>query len=335
MTATADRPAHRTIRSLEPNTYVEGVYSLMNPQSGSTRAGKPFFKCLIRDASGEMPARMWSFEDGDINAIAATGFVYVTGHTQTYNESVQFIIETIRAWEVSEAELAELLPMTEKDLDEMMSELRGLLGSLSHPAMQALANAYLNDEALMGNFKLAPAATTLHHAWLGGLLEHTLQLMKIADTILPLYPQLNRDIVLMGLFLHDLAKTAELTWEKGFQYTDDGQLIGHIVRGAIWLQFKAAIAAKESGERLPSDALRVLQHIIVSHHGLPEYGAAKVPATPEAIFISQLDDLDARTQLALSNVRDMRDDSAGGDAAWTEKVWALNTRLFGPDPLRD
>jgi 3'-5' exoribonuclease len=204
---------------------------------------------------------------------------------------------------------------------------------MAHPAMRALAEAYLSDEEMMSKFRMAPAAMNLHHAWIGGLLEHTLQLLKLAEQMLPLYPQLNRDIVLTGLFLHDLGKTAELRWERGFDYTPDGNLIGHIVRGAIWLQFKAAVAAKQSGQKLPQEALRVLQHIIISHHGIPEYGAAKIPSTPEAIFISTLDNLDAKTQMAITCARP--DVPSTTDCAeFTDKMWALDTRIYKPDPLK-
>jgi len=323
---------HTDLGTVEANAYIQGVYSLINPQVGTTRNGKPFLKCLIRDATGEVAARQWSFEAGDIGEIGRTGFVYIAGHTQLYNGQVQLILEQIEPREISEQEIASLLPTTKKDIDQMFAELRGILETLEHPAMRALAEAYLTDEDLMTSFRYAPAAMSLHHAWIGGLLEHTLQLLKIADLILPLYPQLNRDIVLVGLFLHDLGKTSELTWERGFGYTDDGNLIGHVVRGVIWLQFKAAIAGRESGERLPADTLRVLQHIVLSHHGKPEFGAAKPPSTPEAIFISQLDDLDAKTQLALTLTRE--EGAMPPAASFTEKVWALdNVRLYGPDPL--
>ncbi|MCA9296183.1 MAG: HD domain-containing protein [Phycisphaerales bacterium] len=333
MTDTAS-PTHTDLATLEANAFVQGVYSLINPQIGTTRNGKPYLKCLIRDASGEVAARQWSFEDGDIGALSATGFVYIAGHTQLYNGQVQLILEQIESREVSESEIAALLPTTKRNIDEMFTEVKAILGTLEHPAMRALADAYLNDDDLMTNFRFAPAAMSLHHAWIGGLLEHTLQLLKIAEVTLPLYPQLNRDIILMGLFLHDLAKTSELTWERGFGYTDDGNLIGHVVRGVIWLQFKAAVAGRDSGERLSAEALRILQHIIISHHGKPEYGAAKIPATPEAIFVSQLDDLDAKTQLALTLTRDER--SEHDTAEFTDKIWALDSvRLYKPDPLAD
>lgn len=321
------------LRDLTANSYVDGVYSVINPQLGSTRGGKPFLKCLLRDATGEIAARQWTFDEAAFEDVSRTGFVWIAGHTQVYNNQVQLIIEQIKGVEVTAEEITALLPTTTKDINLMWEELSAIMRSLTHPGMQALADAYLNDEKLMSMFRIAPAAMSLHHAWIGGLLEHTLQLLKLAEAMLPLYPQLNRDIVLTGLFLHDLGKTAELSWERGFDYTPDGNLIGHIVRGAIWLQIKAAKAAKDSGKDLPPAALRVLLHIIISHHGQPEFGAAKIPATPEAIFIAQLDNLDAKTQMSLTAARpevpaaiDMGD--------FTDKVWALDTRIYKPDPLK-
>lgn len=326
-----DHP-HLDIQSLPPNGHVHGVYSLVNPQIGTTRAGKSYLKCILRDATGEVVTRKWTFEEDALGDVSSTGFVWVAGHTQVYNGQVQLILEEIKAVEVSEAELAALLPTTKYDIDEMYGQVTAILKSLRHPAMLALAATYLADEQLMAGFRRAPAAVNLHHAWIGGLLEHTLQLLRLAEVMLPLYPQLNRDIVLMGLFLHDLGKTGELTWEQGFDYTEDGNLVGHVVRGAIMLQFKAAVAAKQTGQKLPPAALRVLQHIILSHHGQLAFGAAKVPSTPEAIFISMLDNLDAKTSLALGQARSPM---AGGamPEGFTDKLWALETRLYRPDPL--
>lgn len=331
--STTSKP-HADLRTLPPNGFVDGVYSLVNPQIGTTRAGKPFFKCLLRDATGEVAARQWTFDEATFPELESAGFVWIAGHTQLYNGQVQIILEQIKRVEVSDEEITSLLPSTTKDITQMFDEVQRILGTLEHPAMKALAQVYLNDTELMDRFKRAPAAMNLHHAWIGGLLEHTLQLLKLADVMLPLYPKLNRDIVLMGLFLHDLGKTVELTWEKGFDYTTEGNLIGHIVRGAIWLQVKAAVAAKEGGQRLPAAALRVLQHIIISHHGEPEYGAAKLPATPEAIFIANLDNLDAKTSMALSNARPELPPTIETSSDFTDKVWALGTRLYRRDPLQ-
>lgn len=330
---------HIDIATFPPSGYIEGVYSIFNPQIGTTRQGKPYLKCLLRDSTGEVAARQWTIDENGISELESTGFVRVAGHIQLYNGQPQLIIERIEAVEVSEEEITALLPSTRRNIGEMYDRVRAILGSLKHPAMLALMDAYLSDEELMAKFRKAPAATSLHHAWIGGLLEHTLQLMELAERMLPLYPQLNRDLVLAGLFLHDLGKTSELTWERGFDYTNDGNLIGHVVRGAIWLQVKAAVAAKNSGHRLSPDALRVLQHIIISHHGQPEFGAAKMPSTPEAVFVALLDNLDAKTSMALCATRPAHQGSTitpcDNGAEFTDKLWALGTRMYRPDPLSE
>ena len=324
---------HSDIKSLQPNRYVEGAYGLLNPQIGTTRGGKPYLKCLLRDASGDAPARQWSFEASQLSEVSKTGFVWVSGHTQDYNGQLQIIVEQIRQYQVSEDELVSLLPATKKDIDEMFSEVEHLLESLTHPAMRALAVLFLGDEELMRRFRQAPAAMSLHHAWVGGLLEHTVQIMKLADGMLKLYPALNRDLVLMGLFLHDLGKVYELTWERGFEYTIGGNLIGHVVGGAMILKEKLNEMPATGPSALSEPAEMALMHIILSHHGLLEFGAAKLPSTPEAIFVSNLDDLDAKTQMGISAARCDGDEEDSSRSALTEKIWALNTRLYKPDPL--
>ncbi|MBX3355559.1 MAG: HD domain-containing protein [Phycisphaeraceae bacterium] len=324
---------HIDLRDLRPQVYLDGVYALVNPQVGVTRNQKPYFKALLRDASGEVAVRMWTFDPEDFHEVSRTGFVHVSGQAQEYGGQVQLIAESMRAVEVDTAALAKLLPSTRHNIDAMFAEVTRLLQSMQHPAMVALANQYLSNESLVRGFKHAPAAVSVHHAWIGGLLEHTLQLLRLAEAMLPLYPELNRDLVLMGLFLHDLGKTVELEWERGFNYTADGNLIGHAVRGAIWLQAFAGAAARESGHRLPAEALRVLQHIVISHHGNPEFGAVKVPSSPEAIFVSALDNLDAKTAIALTAANRSKGDSHQPGHEFTERIWSIDTRIYRPDPL--
>ena len=323
--------AHVNVRDLRPNTYIEGVYSLVNPQVGATRNGKSYFKGLIRDATGEAAVRQWNFDESQMPEATATGYAYIAGRVELYNGMIQVMLDRLDAVQVSADQLRALLPASTRDIPQMYGEVASMLRSLKHPAMLALMESYLGDEPLMDRFRHAPAAVSVHHAWLGGLLEHTLQLMLIAERILPLYPGLNRDVVLAGLFLHDLGKVYEMDWERGFSYTTDGQLIGHIVRGAIMLQLKAAVAARESGHRLPPDAVKVLQHIVLSHHSLPEHGAAKPPSTPEAIFVAMLDNLDAKTMIGLAAAA--RDRIQPGHADFTDRVWSLDTRIYRRDPL--
>lgn len=326
---------HTDIKSLSPNRYVEGAYGILNPQIGTTRNGKPYLKCLLRDATGDAPARQWSFEEKTLAELSATGFVWIAGHTQDYNGQLQVIVEQIQKYQVSEDELVALLPASKQDIDVMYKELEALLGSLQHPGMQELAQSFLTDDELMRRFRQAPAAMVLHHAWIGGLLEHTLQVIKLADGMLKLYPELNRDLVIMGLFLHDLGKVRELTWQRGFEYTLSGNLIGHVVGGAMLLQEKLN-AMPASGEGALSDEAEIaLMHIVLSHHGALEFGAAKLPSTPEAIFVANLDDLDAKTQMGIQAAQRDDGDESSQSGILTEKIWALNTRIYKPDPLAE
>ncbi len=328
---------HVFVEKFEASQYVEGVYCAQNTQRGLTKNGKPFLKVLISDNSGQVAARMWNLEDRVFDSIPENGFVWVSGHTQPYNEQLQLIIQSIRATEVDEGNLADLLPTTSKNIDEMFARLSEIMLSMSNSGMIALVKAYLEDAPLMKYFRMAPAGVSLHHAFLGGVLEHTLQLLELAELMLPLYPELNRDIVLTGLFLHDLAKARELQFDSAFSYTDEGQLLGHLVMGSLWLQRKADQAREKYGEMPPRDALLVLHHILISHHGVPEYGAAKIPSTPEAVFISKLDDLDAKTAMTIAAAS--RETTSGinniSGGRFTEKQWALGTRVFRPDPLAD
>ena len=321
------------INKLAPNQLIEGLFSIQNCQLGLTKAGKPYLKALVADKTGRLPARMWNANEELVNALPTDGFVRLEGQTQPYQGELQVIINHIEPARPEPKELTNLLPSTDHDIEKMFEEVTAILHSLQSPSVRALAETYLLDTKLMEAFKISPAAVMLHHAFLGGLLEHTLHLMKLADQMLPLYPELNRDIVMMGLFVHDLGKCAELSWQQGFQYTDQGQLIGHIARGTIWLEQKAAIAAK-AGHALPAEALMVLQHIVLSHHGKPEYGAQMPPSTPEALFVSLLDNLEAKMQMGIDPTRGRTAPTSEVNGHFTEKIWALdNVRLYRPDPL--
>lgn len=324
------------IRDLQPSQYVEAIYAIRNGQLGWTKAGKPYLKCLLSDRSGQTPGRMWNATEDLFKSLPSNGFVWIQGHSQPYEGQIQIIIQQIQPAEPTPEELTELMPSSEQDPDQMFAELRTLLDTLQTLALRALVDQYLMDDDLMSQFKQAPAAKVMHHAYLGGLLEHTLNLLRLANLICPLYPNLNRDLVLTGLFLHDLAKCCELTWDRGFDRSDDGQLIGHVARGAIWLQRKAE-DCRALGHPISDPLLMVLQHIILSHHGEPEFGAAVRPATPEAIAVNLLDNLDAKLNMALTAARSPQSPSADNEEMggnFTEKIYALDTRLYRPDPTK-
>ena len=171
--AARQRP-HMPVEHIRPHTYVDGVYSLVNPQVGTAKNGKHFLKAMIRDATGELAIRQWTFDESQIGEISRTGFVWLGGQAQEYNGQVQIVVDTIRAVEVELEDLARLLPTTHHDIPAMFAELSRILRSVSHPGMRALVEAYLGNAILMEHFRRAPAAVSVHHAWIGGLLEHTL-----------------------------------------------------------------------------------------------------------------------------------------------------------------
>ncbi|WP_200761432.1 3'-5' exoribonuclease YhaM family protein [Poriferisphaera corsica] len=328
-----------SINGLSSNQYIEGVYAVQNCQLGMTKNGKPFLKCLIADKTGRTPGRMWNASEELYATLPTDGFVYIQAQTQPYQGEIQLIIQNIKPHVPTDTELRELVPTTKFSIDEMFSEVLRMLGSIENPVIAAIANEYLSDGQLMDRFCNAPAAQVLHHAYLGGLLEHTLSVMKLAESILPHYPGVNRDVVVFGLFLHDLGKCEELSWEAGFSYTDVGQLIGHIGQGVLMLEKKIEAVEREpehaddpAAVKVPKAIKHMLHHIILSHHGEPEFGALKIPASAEAILISHIDNLDAKMNMAISETRNEESKPAPGAGNFTEKIWALNTKLYRPDP---
>lgn len=343
--STIERP-RRYIAEFQPSERIEGTFAIINAQLGRTKADKPFLKCLIGDKTGQLTARMWTIDPAYFRRLPTDGFVYVEGDTQAYQGDLQVILSAIDPVEPSPDQLRELIPCSKHDPEEMFVEVRSILGTLAHPAAKALAQVYLDDAHLMDAFKRAPAAKNMHHAYLGGLLEHTLSLLRLAVTVCPLYPKVSRDVVVLGVFLHDLGKTRELLYDRSFVYSDRGQLVGHIVDGAIMLHDKAQQVMRASGIRLPPNLVLVLQHIILSHHGAhegePVFGSAKPPMTPEAILVNMLDNLDAKTTMACCVARpdrvtvdpgEQRGETLNGN--FTENQWGLGTKLFRPDPLSE
>jgi 3'-5' exoribonuclease len=325
-------PSRRYIRDFKPSERISGPFSIANAQIGRTRQDKPYLRCLLGDRTGELAARMWSIDEPTFRRLPTDGFVFVEGETQAYQGDLQLIIHAIDPIEPTPEQMADLLPASTRDPEEMFAELVGLLNTLQHPAMKALAEAYLADDHLMSLFKRCPAAKSMHHAWLGGLLEHTLNLLHLADAVCPFYPKINRDLVMMGLFVHDMGKTRELVYDRAFAYSDRGELIGHIVDGAVMVRDKALQVMREKGLRLPPGAVMVLEHIVLSHHGSLDFGSPKLPASPEAILVSMLDNLDAKTAMSLAAARSEKAaESLGGN--FTEKNWATGTKIYRPDPL--
>ena len=308
---------------------LDDVYLITNKQFAAASNGKAYIKAFVGDRSCTITARMWNATRDIFTAMPDGGFVRLRGRVENYQNNLQVIIEQMWAAKDGSYDVADLIPHTTKDIPQMFTRVSEILSSVQNRHLSALLQAYLDDEKLMEDFRRAPAAMSFHHAFIGGLLEHTLNTIEVAEAVCPFYPGLNRDLVVAGIFLHDIAKTWELTYNTAFAYSDGGQLIGHIVKSAMWVEEKRQSAEKLLDEPIPQPLIDVIQHIILSHHGEMEFGSPNTPATPEALVVHALENMDAKLMIALSSCRGEAAASAEGN--WTEYLKAFSGKLFRPD----
>jgi 3'-5' exoribonuclease len=316
--------ARRSIAQLNDGESVEEVYLVIDKQLRANRNGNLYLQVDIRDRTGTINARMWNATEAQFRAFEPGDFLKIKGKVQLFQGALQIILNQIERVPESQVELAEFLPHVEADVSKLYERLRGILLKLGNPHLRALAECFLMDEAFVNGFCHAPAGVRNHHAYLGGLLEHVTTLLDAADRLAPLYPDLDRDVWLMGIFLHDIGKVRELSYERTFAYTDEGQLVGHIVIGVEMLNEKARKVPDLTGEPFPAELLLRLKHLILSHHGTHEFGSPRVPMTPEAIALHLLDNFDAKVH---TFTRDIRDDRHS-PSAWTPFSPSLQRRLF-------
>jgi 3'-5' exoribonuclease len=317
------------LRDCAPGDTFEDVLVICGKQLGATQTGKHFIKAQVSDRTCQLNARMWNATRDIFSAIPESGFLLIRGRIENYQNNLQFIIEGLWPAKDGAFDIDDLMPHTSKNVNEMCRRLHELLGSIQNRHLAAMVQAYLEDDELLTRFCKAPAAMSFHHAFIGGLLEHTLNAMEVADAVVRFYPGLNRDLLLAGIFLHDIAKTWELSYDCAFGYTDGGHLVGHIVKSAMWVEHKARIAEQTLGEKIPQNLIDVLQHIIISHHGEPQFGAVKAPCTPEAIAVHMIENMDAKLTMALAATRG--EAAPGAEGNFTEYMKVFSGRLYRPD----
>jgi len=233
------------------------------------------------------------------------------------------VVDSIRPVEVDADELMDFMPTTEHDVDDMFARLQNALAQVKNPHLSNLLKTFLDDQELMRLFRIAPAAISLHHAYIGGLLEHTLSVLELALRVLPHYPDLDADLVLTGLFLHDIGKTTELDYDISFKYSDQGRLLGHLVKGVMLVEEKIKQLNDSSTEPFPRTLADCLEHIIISHHGTLEFGCPVLPALPEAFTVHFLDNLDSKVAWTISEIQ-----KDSNKTNWTGYIKALETPLF-------
>jgi len=311
------------VQQMADGDSVEDVYLVVDKQVRANRNGNIYLQLELRDHTSSISARLWNAAEQVVRSFESGDFLQVRGKVQLFQGALQMILSGIDRVESEKVELADFLPHTEQDISKLYERLCSLLRTLDDPHLRALAECFLMDHELMRGYCKVPAGVRNHHAYLGGLLEHVVNLMEAADRIAPVYPELSRDLLLMGVFLHDVGKVRELNYDRAFSYSDEGQLVGHLVLGVEMLGEQVRRVPDLTGEPFPAELLLRLKHLIVSHHGALEFGSPTVPMTPEAIALHYLDNLDAKIH---TFTRDIREDRS--PSSWTPYSQAMQRRLF-------
>ncbi len=279
------------VSELEPNQVIQTSFLVHSKEIRQKKSGEFYLSLLLADRTGELDAKMWDNVAEVLEAFERDDFVKVKGLIQVFHNRPQLTIHKLRRMDDSEIDFIDYFPSSRRDPDTMWAELRAVVDGLTNPHLKALLDAMFADPEIAARYRRAPAAKQIHHAFLGGLLEHVLSLCALARATAPHYPHVDADLLLTGVLLHDIGKIHELNYERGFSYSDNGQLLGHIHIGLRMVADKL--------RDLPDfpPALRSLvEHMILSHHGQLEYGSPKLPQFPEALLLHYLDDLDSKME---------------------------------------
>lgn len=314
----------RYIRELGDSDGVDAVFLVTDKQVRTNRQGNSFLQVELRDRSGAMTGRLWNVGENLARQFDTGDFLHAKGKVQLYQGGLQMILTHLSPVKPDKLDIADFLPQTEQDISKLLERLKTILFRQANHHLRALTEAFLMDEAFVADFSRCPAGIRNHHAYVGGLLEHVVTLLDAAERILPLYPSLDKDLLLTGIFLHDVGKVRELAYQSSFAYTDEGQLIGHIVMGVEMLNEKLKDAEQLTEEPFPRELMLRLKHLILAHHGTYEFGSPKLPMTPEAIALHHLDNFDAKVH---SFTRDIREDR-NAQSAWTLFNPNLQRKLF-------
>ncbi|MBV8478025.1 MAG: HD domain-containing protein [Acidobacteria bacterium] len=272
------------------------------------KTGDPYLALILADRTGQIEAKMWDNVADCLDGFEQDHFVKVKGLINKYNQRFQLTIHKLRRLAESEIDFTDYLPKTTKDIDGLWRKLSEFVSSFSDPHLKALIRAFMEDEEIAVAYRTAPAAKNLHHAYIGGLLDHVVSLCQSCDLVCRNYPLINRDLLLSGAFLHDIGKIHELTYNRAFAYTTRGQLLGHMVIELEMLHGKLRLFPC-----FPEELKLLLEHLIISHHGEYEFGSPKLPMFPEALMLHYLDNLDSK----MESMRAHFEREAGIENPWT------------------
>jgi 3'-5' exoribonuclease len=304
------------------NKVITSFFAVSTRQVRAKKSGEPYLQLTLADRTGQIESKMWDNVPATMDTFEAGDCVKVEAEVNRYNGRFQMIVRKLRKTIEGEHDAEDFLPATTRNVEEMWQQLRGVVATFREPHLQRLLNSLLDEPKFAAELRIAPAAKALHHAWIGGLLEHIVSLLALADSVAPHYPQINRDLLLTGIVLHDIGKLTELTYGNCFGYSLEGQMLGHITIGLRMVHDR--IAAMDG---FPPKLQMLVEHMIISHHGKYEFGSPKLPMTAEAVMLNMLDDLDAKMQTMQAEFA--RHQIAGNDGAkMTEWVRAMERPLL-------
>jgi 3'-5' exoribonuclease len=277
------------IGNLVPNDVVTAQFLVLSKEIRQKKTGEPYLTLHLADRTGEMEAKMWDNVAEVMHTFERDDFVKVKGLLQLYQSRTQFTVHKLRRLEEHEVDLADFFPCSDRDPREMFSELQGIIAGLHNQHLRALLNSIFADSQLATLYQMAPAAKSIHHACRGGLLEHVLSLCALGKLVAAHYKDIDADLLLAGVILHDIGKVEELSYSRSFGYSAEGQLLGHIVLGLRLVGMRV-----DQLPDFPPKLRALLEHMIISHHGELEFGSPKVPIFAEALLLHHLDNLDSK-----------------------------------------
>jgi 3'-5' exoribonuclease len=303
----------------QENKVITSSFVVASKQVKPKKNGEPYLALTFGDRTGHLEAKMWDNVEEAIDAFDQDDFVKVKGLINKYKNRFQLTVHKVRRMGETEIDYADYLPKTTKDIGELWQTLAGFVATFRNPHLKALVELFMSDQEIAERYRNAPAAKSLHHAYIGGLLDHVVSLCRLCDVVSGNYPQIDRDLLLTGAFLHDIGKTQELTYNRSFSYTTRGQLLGHMIIELEMLQHKLA---KLPG--FPDELKTLLEHLIISHHGQYDFGSPKLPMFPEALMLHYLDDLDSKMEAM--NAHFLRESALEGP--WTSYNPSLGRPLL-------
>jgi len=275
------------VSDLASGQNIQGTFLVQLKDVRQKKTGDPYLSLVLMDRSGAIDAKMWDNVSGVMDSFETDDFLRVKGETQLYQGRLQITVYSLQRVPDTEVALADFLPASKRDPDEMMAEVLALVSAMKNPHLRALLEAIFADPEIASRYKLAPAAKGIHHAWLGGLIEHVLSLAALARFMAVHYPSLDEDLLLTGVLLHDIGKITELNYTRSFSYSTEGGLLGH-------MQIGLRIIAEKLPAGFPPKLRNLVEHLILSHHGQLEFGSPKLPVFPEALMLHHLDNLDSK-----------------------------------------